>query len=72
MEKGENIWDHFVHENRSRILNNDTADIACDSYHKYKEDVALAASLGFSMFRFSISWARILPTGNKVNVNEVG
>ncbi|KAG5867284.1 hypothetical protein JTB14_012976 [Gonioctena quinquepunctata] len=70
--KGENIWDRFVHVNRSRILNNDTADIACDSYHKYKEDVALAASLGFSMYRFSISWARILPTGNKLNVNEAG
>lgn len=56
--KGENIWDRFSHQVPSRIVNNDTGDIACDSYHKYKEDVAIAKALGLSHYRFSISWAR--------------
>nr|XP_023019567.1 myrosinase 1-like [Leptinotarsa decemlineata] len=70
--KGENIWDHFIHENPMRIVNNDNADEACDSYHKYKEDVFLAASLGFSAYRISISWTRILPSGYMGSINEVG
>ncbi|KAG5884787.1 Myrosinase 1, partial [Gonioctena quinquepunctata] len=70
--KGENIWDHFVHEDPTRIKNNDTGDVACDSYHKYKEDVALAASLGFHFYRFSIAWSRVLPTGSIDQINEKG
>lgn len=56
--KGENIWDHFVHHNASLIKNKDNGDIACDSYHKYKEDIALAKELGVNHYRFSISWSR--------------
>jgi beta-glucosidase len=40
-----------------------TPTIACDFYHRYKDDILLAKALGFSVFRFSISWARILPEG---------
>lgn len=56
--KGENIWDRMIKENPSSIANHDNASVACDSYHRYKEDVALVANLGCSHYRFSISWSR--------------
>uniref|UniRef100_A0A0K8TW08 Glandular beta-glucosidase n=1 Tax=Phaedon cochleariae TaxID=80249 RepID=A0A0K8TW08_PHACE len=68
--KKDSIWDHFVHENRSRILNRDTADVACDSYHLYREDVKLAAAIGMKMYRFSISWPRVLPDGTSKTINR--
>ncbi|CAG9829454.1 unnamed protein product [Diabrotica balteata] len=70
--KGESMWDEFTHRVPSPIKNNDTADIACDSYHKYKEDVKLVADLGADFYRFSISWPRILPTGYTDNINQKG
>lgn len=39
------------------------ASVASDHYHHYKEDVALMAEMGFSSYRFSINWARVLPDG---------
>ena len=42
--KGENIWDRFSHE--GNVWNGDTGDVACDSYHKYEEDINLLADLG--------------------------
>ncbi|XP_018573476.1 myrosinase 1-like [Anoplophora glabripennis] len=71
--KGENIWDHHIHSSPELIANNDTGDVACDSYHKYKEDVAMLKELGVDFYRFSLSWSRILPTGfvNKVNLPGV-
>uniref|UniRef100_A0A0K8TVD7 Putative glycosyl hydrolase n=1 Tax=Phaedon cochleariae TaxID=80249 RepID=A0A0K8TVD7_PHACE len=70
--KGESIWDRVCHTVPSPITNNDTGDIACDSYHKYKEDVALLADLGVDFYRFSIAWTRILPTGFNNNINQAG
>lgn len=64
--KSENIWDRFTHEYPDRILNQDTGDIACDSYHKYPEDVQLLKDLGVTHYRFSLSWARIFPEGNQI------
>lgn len=65
--KGLNIWDDYC-KIPDKILNGDTGDIACDHYHKYKEDIALMKQLGIKAYRFSISWARILPDGiGKVN-----
>lgn len=61
--KGPQIWDTFTHEKPDRIKNKDNGDVACDSYHKYKEDVELLKSMGVSHYRFSIAWSRILPTG---------
>lgn len=46
--KGENIWDVLVHTVPSVITNNDTGDEACDSYHKYREDVQLVKDIGVS------------------------
>ncbi len=48
-----------------------TAEIASDQYHRYKEDVALMAEMGFSAYRFSIAWSRVFPDGTG-EVNEVG
>ncbi|XP_054758147.2 lactase/phlorizin hydrolase-like [Lytechinus pictus] len=69
--KGESIWDTFTHEG-GHVYNNDTGDVACDSYNKYREDVALMKAMGLKYYRFSISWARILPDGTAGNINEPG
>lgn len=65
--KGRNIWDDFCKE-PGRIADKSSGDVACDHYHKYKEDVKLMADLGLRAYRFSLNWARILPDGiGKVN-----
>jgi beta-glucosidase len=61
--RGPSIWDTFVHT-EGRIKNGDTADVACDHYHRWTEDVALMADLGIDTYRFSIAWPRIQPTGS--------
>lgn len=45
---------------------------AVDFYHHYKEDIALMAGMGFNVFRFSICWSRIFPTGEEETPNEEG
>jgi len=60
--KGENIWDRFTKQD-GNIVNGDNGDVACDSYHRYAEDVDLLESLGVNSYRFSISWSRVLPNG---------
>ena len=68
--KGESCWDRFSHT-PGKILNGDTGDVACDHYHRWKEDVALMKRLGLKAYRFSISWPRILPQG-RGTVNPAG
>lgn len=60
--KGESIWDRFSHTT-GRVKGAATGDVACDSYHRYKEDVELLKKLNLKSYRFSISWARIQADG---------
>jgi beta-glucosidase len=68
--KGESIWDRFSHTPQ-RIKTGETGDIACDSYRRWREDIALMKELGHTSYRFSLSWPRIQPTG-KGAPNEKG
>ncbi len=68
--RGMSIWDTFSRA-PGKVRRGDTGDVACDSYHRYREDVALMASLGLSDYRFSISWPRIQPGGTGA-VNQKG
>jgi beta-glucosidase len=61
--KGESIWDRFSHTS-GKIKNGDTGDVACDHYHRWREDIALMQSLSLNSYRFSISWPRIQPRGS--------
>lgn len=45
---------------------------AIDFYHRYKEDIALFAEMGFKCFRTSIAWTRIFPEGDETEPNEAG
>ena len=68
--KGESIWDLFSHI-PGRIKAGDTGDVACDHYHRYKEDVENMKKIGLKAYRFSISWPRVIPEG-KGKINQAG
>ena len=56
-----------------RILGKENIkDVAIDFYHRYPEDIALFAEMGFTCLRISIAWARIFPQGDEVEPNEAG
>ncbi|KAI8463581.1 MAG: glycoside hydrolase superfamily [Monoraphidium minutum] len=58
------VWDTLVHT-PGNVKNNDTGDVACDHYHKYKQDFRLMKEMGIKNYRFSFSWSRILPEGGR-------
>ena len=60
------IWDTFSHT-PGLVVNGDTGDVACDHYHRYKEDVQLIADLGVDYYRFSVAWPRIFPRPGEYN-----
>ena len=60
--KGESIWDRFTHT-PGKVRGGVTGDVACDHYHLYKQDIALARRLNQKSQRFSISWPRVQPSG---------
>jgi beta-glucosidase len=61
--KGESIWDRFAHT-PGKIKSDDNGNIACDSYHRCREDIALMRAMNLNSYRFSISWPRIQPSGS--------
>ncbi|KFZ20574.1 hypothetical protein V501_00035 [Pseudogymnoascus sp. VKM F-4519 (FW-2642)] len=70
--KGPSIWDTFSHVVPSRT-SGDNGDVACDHYNRMPKDVELMESLGLDVYRFSISWSRIIPLGGRHDqVNEAG
>lgn len=68
--RGECIWHRFTHT-PGNIKDGTNGDVACDHYHRYKDDVALMKQLGLQVYRFSISWPRVIPAGVGQR-NEVG
>lgn len=65
------VWDEATHT-KGRIFAEHTADVACDGYHRYKEDVKIMKEMGIKAYRFSVSWPRILPDGTgKINKEGV-
>lgn len=60
--RGLSIWDTFSHT-PGKTRNGDTGDIACDSYHRWAEDIALLKEMHLKAYRFSIAWPRIFPQG---------
>lgn len=69
--RGPSIWDEYARK-VGKIKSGHQPTIACDFYHRYKDDLLLVKALGFRVFRFSISWSRMLPEGTgKVNAEGV-
>lgn len=60
--KSESIWDRFAHK-PGRVRGDQNGDVACDSYNRIAEDVALLKAMNLNSYRFSLSWPRILPGG---------
>ncbi|MEU2924727.1 GH1 family beta-glucosidase [Streptomyces sp. NPDC007251] len=61
-EREASVWDVFTAE-PGRVRDGSTAAVACDHYHRYREDVALLAGLGVDAYRFSVSWPRVNSPG---------
>eukprot|EP00833_Pecoramyces_ruminatium_P001810 jgi/Orpsp1_1/1175842/evm.model.c7180000055413.1 len=83
--RGESVWDHFTHLYPKNVESGDRSNkdstngnVACDSYHKFDEDIKMMKIMNANHYRFSISWSRLFPDGQakKVNgewnVNEAG
>jgi beta-glucosidase len=68
--RGPSIWDTFCRQ-PGRIRDGSNGDVACDHYHRWRDDLALMSELGLGAYRFSVAWPRVLPEGRGL-VNEAG
>lgn len=68
--RGKTMWDVINRDQNGKPLG-DVGDIACDHYHRYKEDIKLMKEFGLQSYRFSISWVRIFPMGHG-EINPLG
>lgn len=68
--RGYTVWDDFC-RTPGKVFSMHNGDVACDHYHRYKEDVKMMADMGIKAYRFSIAWSRILPEG-KGEINQKG
>jgi 6-phospho-beta-glucosidase len=62
--RGPSQWDVFCQQHPEKIFQGATPAVACDHYHRYREDVALMKDIGHNGYRMSIAWPRIFPTGS--------
>jgi beta-glucosidase len=60
--KGESIWDRFAHA-AGKIKDGSNGDVACDSYHRIGDDIALMRAMDLNSYRFSVAWPRVQPQG---------
>ncbi|XP_055371475.1 myrosinase 1-like [Condylostylus longicornis] len=70
--KGLSIWDTFTHEHPEKIADRSNADVGPDSYHRFDDDLKIIKELGSDFYRFSISWPRVMPTGDISSLNKAG
>lgn len=63
--RGPSIWDTFS-KTPGKVANGDTGDVACDHYHRFKEDIEIMKEIGVRAYRFSIAWPRLFPNGDDV------
>lgn len=63
--RGESIWDRFA-SGAGHIADGTDANVACDHFHRWREDIGLLAWLGVGAYRFSLAWPRVLPDGTAV------
>ncbi|MGV2854470.1 GH1 family beta-glucosidase [Glutamicibacter sp. AGC13] len=64
--KEDSVWDAFARK-QGAIAGGENLEVAVDHYHRYREDVQLMRELGLDSYRFSTSWARVVPGGRTVN-----
>jgi beta-glucosidase len=70
--RAESIWDRFAKANGgANIKDRSNGDVACDHYHRWREDLDLMKALGHKAYRFSVAWPRVLPAGRGA-VNDKG
>ncbi|XP_039607515.1 cytosolic beta-glucosidase [Polypterus senegalus] len=69
--KGPSVWDIFSHQ-EGKIVNDENGDLACNSYYFWEKDLKCIKELGLTYYRFSLSWARLLPNGTTCNINRKG
>lgn len=65
------IWDTFC-RTPGKVVRMENGDVACDHYHRWREDIELMKRLHVGAYRFSVAWPRILPTGFESEPNEAG
>ena len=69
--RGLSIWDVFSHI-PGKISSEDVPDVACDHYHQYEKDIEIMKNMGVKSYRFSFSWSRIIPDGDReVNLKGI-
>jgi beta-glucosidase len=68
--RGESVWDRFC-ATQGKVRGGDSGAVACDFYHRYRDDIRLMRELGLDAFRFSIAWPRVVPEGRGA-VNAAG
>ena len=61
--KGVSVWDEMTHRKPGKVKNKENGDVACDFYNRYYNDLHLVKDMNFQVFRFSIAWTRIFPSG---------